>query len=378
MRSNRSGPVTAVAKFPAKKGRAFAIQALCCILLGCLPYCAEATQCKDRAPSVAHALTAEMQQEGIIGLSAAIALKGTLCWERGFGFADIENAVPATSRTMYRLASITKPITATAIMQLVEAGKIDLDVPIQRYLTEYPVQRWPVTVRQLLGHLAGVRHYRPGEENSTQHYRNVIEPLNIFMHDPLESEPGVAFLYTTYGYDVLGAIVQVVSGQAFLDFLRFNIFSPAKMKFIRDDDSLAIIPRRTRGYQRGPDGHLLNSGLADTSNKVPAGGLIGTPQDLIRFALAWQRGGLISEATCRLMSISQVTRTGQRTNYGLGWYVDTREGRRLIYHTGHQQGTKTLLAILPDQQAVVAIMANSENADQFRLLDAVVKALRLR
>ena len=73
------------------------------------------------------------------------------------------------------------------------------------------------------------------------------------------------------------------------------------------------------------------------------------------------------------MSISQVTRTGQPTNYGLGWYVDTREGRRLIYHTGHQQGTKTLLASLPDQQAVVAIMANSENADQFRLLDAVVR-----
>jgi CubicO group peptidase (beta-lactamase class C family) len=123
-------------------------------------------------------------------LSAAVVKDNQLIWSKGYGFADVEQKLPARSDTVYRLASVTKSITAIAVMQLVEAGKLDLDAPIQQYCPSYPQKQWTVTSRHLLTHMAGVRHNKWGETTSTRHYASITDAIAVFKDDALLFEPG--------------------------------------------------------------------------------------------------------------------------------------------------------------------------------------------
>ena len=213
-------------------------------------------------------------------------------------------------------------------MQLAEQGKLDLDAPVQKYVPSFPVKPWPVTTRALLGHLAGIRHYAEGEFESTRHYATMAEALQIFQNDPLVQEPGTKYLYSTYGYTLVGAVIEAAVGTTFADYLARSVFEPAGMAGARVDDVFEIIPRRARGYQKGPGGVLQNSGLTDTSYKVPGGGLCATAPDLARFAIALSKGTLVRPETRRQMFTTQRTRDGKPTGYGLGWAVGRgRKGR---------------------------------------------------
>jgi CubicO group peptidase (beta-lactamase class C family) len=302
----------------------------------------------------------EMARLGIPGLTAALATDLQLRWTAGFGLADLENAVAATPDTVYRLGSISKPITAVAVMQLSERARLDLDLPVQRYVPAFGEKEWPVTSRQLLAHLGGVRHYAPGEFEQTRHYSSLGDSLAIFAADPLVHEPETRFLYSTYGYNLLGSVVEAASGAAFLDYLEQNVFEPAAMAHTQADDVFRIIPHRARGYQRGPGGDLLNSSLADTSHKIPGGGLCGTAADAVRFACALQAGILLQKGTFEQMLVRQKTRDRRLTGYGLGWTVGRRAGQREAWHTGGQQRVSTVLYMQPDRRLAVAVLANLE------------------
>ena len=161
------------------------------------------------------AVSAQMARDHVPGASVAVAVGERVVYANGFGLSDLENSVPAKASTVYRLASISKPITATAVMQLVERGKLDLDAPIQKDCPAFPEKRWGITLRQLLGHLGGVRHYgSPGEMRSTRHYTDVVTPLAMFKDDPLLHEPGTAYSYTTFGYNLIGCAVEGASGKS--------------------------------------------------------------------------------------------------------------------------------------------------------------------
>jgi serine beta-lactamase-like protein LACTB len=323
--------------------------------------------------AIDQAVTTEMSRQSIPALSIAIATGGRLDWQQGFGMADIENSVPATAESVYRLGSISKPITAVAVMQLVERGRLNLDAPIQKYVPSFPEKPWPVTARLLLGHLSGIRHYKTGEMDSTRHYTNLTEPLKIFAGDPLLFEPGTRYQYTTYGYVLLGAAVEGASGMKFMDYLRENIFGPARMGHIEQDDVFDIVPHRVRGYRRDAAGRIRNCGLADTSNKVPGGGLVSTPADLVAFATALNGGLLVSRTTLAQMYTSQKTRDGKPTNYGLGWSLTERDGRKWASHTGAQQGATTLLLTLPSENLAIAVMSNLEGAQLRQLGDRIAQ-----
>lgn len=320
-----------------------------------------------RVVEIERAIRTEMERQRIPGLSVALVTEHRLQWVKGFGYADLENSVPATERTVYRLASISKTITATAVMQLAERGKLDLDAPIQRYCPAFPEKPWPITARQLLAHVSGIRHYkRPEEITSTRHYTRIVDALEIFKDDPLEHEPGARFTYTTYGYTVLGCAIEGASGMSYLDYVRENIFQPAGMDRARDDDVFALIPHRAQGYRRMPSGELQNSPLADTSNKIPGGGLCSTVLDLARFAIALQQGKLLRRETLEKMWTPQMTRDGRQTSYGLGWSLSEHRGRREVFHTGGQPRVSTLLYMRPEDRLAVVLMSNLEGA---RLLD---------
>ena len=308
-------------------------------------------------------VNAEMAKQKIPGLTVAVASERRVRWSEGFGVQDIENNVAARPATVYRLGSISKPITAVAVMQLYERGRLDLDAPVQKYCPAFPEKQWPVTTRQVLGHLAGIRHYKSDEEfNSTRLYASVTEGLSMFKDDPLLFEPGTKYSYTTHGYSVLGCVVEGASGQKYADFVSENVFKPAAMGRIRVDSVADIIPNRAQGYRITDKGVLTNSPLADNSYKVPGGGFVSTAEDLARFAVALQTGKLLKRETLELMYAPQKLKDGKATTYGLGWGVGSRNGRRTIGHSGAQQRVSTFLHMQPDQGLAVVIMSNLEGA----------------
>jgi serine beta-lactamase-like protein LACTB len=331
---------------------------------------ASARQPASSAPPAAvidkieRAVSTAMSQGHIPGLSTAIVTDRQLRWSNGYGIVDLENFVPAKAATVYRLGSISKPITATAIMQLVEQGKLDLDAPVQKYCSAFPPKRWPVTSRELLGHLGGVRHYTQKEEEAeyTSHFTSVADGLAIFKDDPLLAEPGTEFRYSSFGYNLLGCAVEGASGEPFAAYLHEHIFVPAGMDHIQPDDVFQIIPNRARGYASRPEGLVRNSDLMDSSYKIPSGGLSSTVIDLARFAIAIQSGVLLKPETVSQMFTSQKTRDGKATGYGLGWEVEDNAGAKAVSHSGGQSGTSTDLLMRPDRGLAVVVMCNLEGA----------------
>lgn len=321
------------------------------------------------------AIHREMFRQRIPGMTVAIAHQGRR-WTSGYGYADVENRVLATPRTVYRLASISKPITAVAVMQLAEQGRVDLDAPVQRYVPGFPEKKWPLTSRQLLCHQGGIRWYRGDEMCSTRRFDTLTQALGIFKDDPLAFEPGTQHLYSTYGYNLLGAVIEGASGDPYLDYVRAHIFKPAGMIATRDDDAEAIIPNRASGYRRGGRGELRRSRLMDTSNKIPGGGLCGTAADLVAFGRALDRGELLGSAMVESMMAPVPTRKGEPTTYGLGWQVTrTADKVREVWHNGAQPQVSNILYMRPDHDLAVAILSNLEGADLGKLARALADAV---
>src|ERR1051326_4415326 len=163
----------------------------------------------EKRAQMEKAVSAFMSANSIPGVSVALVQNNQTVCSAGFGWADLEDFPPATRSTLYRLGSISKPITAVAVLQLSERGKLDLDAPVQKYCPAFPQKEGPITSRQLLGHLSGIRHYNPDgkgdvPEDSARHFSSMQESLQLFANDPLLSRPGAEFHYSTYGYTVLG------------------------------------------------------------------------------------------------------------------------------------------------------------------------------
>lgn len=316
----------------------------------------------EKIQKIEKVVATEMARASVPGVSLAIALNGKIQWTGAFGMADLENFVPMTANTRVRLASISKPMTAIAVMQLVEQGKIDLDSPIQRYVPEFPKKPWPVTVRQLMGHTAGIRSYLGNEMSSTTHYTDHVTPMLVFAGDPLLFEPGTKYSYSTYGYTVIGAMLEALTHEKLPDYLREHVFVPAGMETIGEDSVYALIPHRARGYQLQPSGIVQNCDLADTSNKIAGGGLISTATDLVKFALALNEGKLVRPETLKTMWTATKLPDGSTAPYGLGFEIRPADGMMIVGHTGGQRGTTTNLVILPEKRIVFAYMMNLESA----------------
>jgi serine beta-lactamase-like protein LACTB len=328
----------------------------------------------DQVSKIEATIAAFRSRLSIPAISIAIVKDNQIVFRRGYGLADLENKVPATADTVYRIASVSKPLAAVAAMQLVEKGKLDLDAPVQKYAPSFPIKAFPITTRQLLAHLSGVRGYRRGEGERTYHYESLTDALAVFKDDPLEHEPGTKYAYTTFGYTLLGVVIEGASGMSYPEYLRERILKPAGMLHTQVDDIYLIIPNRARGYSPRVygefNGNWRNPALMDSSYKIPGGGLVSTVEDLARFGMAVQNGVLIKPETFEQMSRNQKTRDGQETGYGYGWYVGRREGREpdgSVWHGGVQQGFTSDLWILPSKHFAVVILTNLEGGGRLGL-----------
>lgn len=296
------------------------------------------------------------------GLSIAF-MKGDFVWAQGFGHADLENMVPAKPDSSFRMASVTKTFTSFALLQLVEAGKINLDAEVQTYVPYFPRKKWPVTVRQLLGHLAGISHYKnSAAEEHLKEPKNTREAVAIFQDFDLVAEPGTRYNYSTYGYNLLGAVIEGASGQSYGDYVKSHVFEPLGMDNSRMDNPADIIPNRIRGY-RIVTGLLKNSEYVDVSSRFAGGGTRSTVLDLIKYAQGIIGGKLVIDRTQREMFTSMATRGGILTGYGMGWSVQPWKGHFQVYHSGSQPETRTYLVIFPTEKFAVAAASNLEGSN---------------
>lgn len=366
-------------------------------LVGCLCLASvQAQQAQQQSTALAPDLIkridalveAEREKQRIPGLSLAIASGNQIVYTKGYGTADLEHGVAARPETVYRTASIAKAMTAVAVMQLADAGRIDLDAPIQKYCPAFPEKDHPVTARQLLGHLGGIRHYRTSAEASgTRHYTSIVESLTIFREEPLIAEPGTKFNYTTYGYTILGCAIEGATRKSYDDYMRENVWAKAGMSATGIDNIRFVIPNRARGYQRlsaegyqqlpeverkvAKVGEIYNAALHDTSMKIPGGGLVSTAVDLVRFAIAINTGVIASERSRALMWEPQKTKGGESTGYGLGWAISGEGERKLVSHSGGQAGTSTLLTMMPSKGVAVAVMSNLQGASLGEMVNQI-------
>jgi CubicO group peptidase (beta-lactamase class C family) len=267
-------------------------------------------------------------------------------------------------------------MTAAGLAVLYESGGIDLDASVRRYVASWPGKHADITARQLAGHLSGIRHYPPdGDEFfNEKRYTDIVDVLQIFRDDSLLFEPGTQYSYSTYGYNLLGAVMQAVAGEKFLEFMDDKVFGPIGMRSTVGDHSDSIIPYRTSFYERSGGGSsyhtrqsgwlseqrtVLNAPYSDNSNKWPGGGFLTTPEDLLQFGFVHLEPDFLRAETLELLFTPQRTSSGEETGYGIGWTIGTDErGHTTIGHGGGSVGGTSRLLMYPEARIVVAIQVN--------------------
>lgn len=346
------------------------------VVASALPLAAQAPP--DRA-ALSAAIDSLAQQElaggRVAGLAIAVARRGEVLLERGYGMADLEHEVPVTERTVFRLGSITKQFTAAAVMKLVEEGKLSLDDELTRFLPDYPTGGRRITVRHLLEHTSGIKSYtslgawKAKERLDLSHE----EMLALFQDEPFDFEPGTRFLYNNSGYYLLGMIIERVAGKSYGTYLNETFFRPLGLQSTSYCDERALVKHRARGYTVRA-GSLANASPLSMTQPYAAGALCSTVQDLVRWQEALVGGKVVSEESYRAMTTSGTLESGTPTGYGFGLVVGgTLEGRPLVGHDGAINGFITSLAYLPDEELTVAVLINTEGANPGRLSERIMR-----
>ena len=311
---------------------------------------------------------AEVIAQHMPGLSVAVGAGGEIVWAEGFGWADVEKRSSITPASRFRIGHASKPLTSAAVGLLLEQGRLELDDEIQTHVPGFPRKPWSVTLRQLMGHVSGVRHYRnPEYKTANQHCERASDGLQTFADDPLRFEPGTQYGYSTYGWVLVSAAVEAVAGESFFTFMRTKVFEPLGMRHTTVDSAPEPVPDRVTFYRgRSPGGSASGLGLADPvdySCFAGGGAFLSTPSDLVRFGMAVNKGALLHRDTVKLLQRTQMLTSGQETEYGLGWMLySVPISGNTTPAAGHVSltlfGSSTAFLTFPAHDLVVAVMAN--------------------
>lgn len=304
----------------------------------------------------------EIETDQIPGLSIAF-YKDNFVWSKGFGYADIENSVLATPKTAFKLASVIKNMTALAIVKLASEGKISLDAEVQNYVPYYPKKNWPVTIRHLLNHTSGMGYKQMVWKPWTHKIQyDTREAIDIFKDWPLDFEPGTKMLYSSFAYNLLGAVIEEVTGMSYGQYMTENIWEPLGMYNTHLDSVEDIIPNRARGYSKTVNG-IQNAGFEDSSLWFASGGCRTTVIDLINYAKGLDEGKVLSKSEQEQLYDYTVLRGGRISFYGMGWRISFKGAFWTVEHGGGSHGTRTYLLRFPYENFAVAVACNLDNID---------------
>ncbi|MEL6770727.1 MAG: serine hydrolase domain-containing protein [Bacteroidota bacterium] len=361
----------------------FRLALILALLSGCggpsqLPSRADGPAAQTREEAIDRGRLRLMQriEEGVPGFSVAVAVDGEVVWAEGLGVADRSTGAPVTTDTRFRIGSTSKSITAALAGRLLDRGLVSLDADIRETLPSFPAKRYTLTLRDLLSMQAGIRHYRADESRNTTHYASVRDGLQIFADDPLLFEPHTDIRYSSYSFNLAGAVLAQALGVSYGDAIHTEILEPLGMEATGIDDPTVEIPERSSFYSPG----FLRLGTAphvDDSYKAPSGGLLSTPTDLVRFGSALLSRSTpegepwLDEETVRTLFTPRTTRDQSLPAfYALGfrvWLDDPGAsppyGRYTVHHGGSSVGARSMLMLFPDEGVVIALLANSDGYD---------------
>ncbi|MEM8524379.1 MAG: serine hydrolase domain-containing protein [Bacteroidota bacterium] len=303
------------------------------------------------------------EDQNFPGMAVAVWKDGQLLMSKGYGFANIkqkEAVNPAQSK--FRIGSVSKPLTAAALAKLYENDKIDLDTPIQTYVPDFPKKKWDINLRQLAGHLAGVRHYKGVEFMSKKYYPTVSEGLEIFKDDPLLHEPSSKYSYSSYGWNLISAAIENAAEQDFLEFMEEAVFESLEMNNTQAEHSNQEIENLVTFYVRTLSKNI-RAPKVDNSYKWAGGGFISTAEDVIKFGVAHLSEDYLQAETLEEWTTTQYTKDGKATNYGIGWRSGKDKKDRAWYgHSGGSVGGTSMLLIYPKEKIVVVTLVNLSSA----------------
>ncbi len=304
-------------------------------------------------------------ESNVSGLQLCVSVKGKIKLSRGFGFADVENKLPVTPTTRFRINSVSKSLTSAALIKLLSENKLDLDALIQKYIPSFPLKKYSFTTRQLAGHLAGIRDYHQNDLTDlvrTEHYETATQAIEIFKNDSLLFKPGSQFHYSTFGWNLIGAVIEGASGQNYLDYMQEHIWKPMAMINTVGDDNTKNISERSKFY----DAMGEENNYGDFSYKYPGGGLLSTAEDLVKFGNELLYGNTLNPTLTKKLFETQFTSSNKVTDYGMGWYIGKdNNGHRIWYHSGDMLSSSSYLIIYPDDDMVIAFLANSQEGVLF-------------
>ena len=316
-----------------------------------------------RGDEVDNFVQAQLASQKIPGLSLAVIRNGEVIKSRGYGLADLEHQVPATEDTVYLLASVTKQFTATAVMMLVQDGKIKLDEPIGRYLENTPEAWNGITIRHLLTHTGGLSRIIPYQRDpgwmTSPH--SLAEILKLSTAEPVLFPPGDKFSYSNTGYCLLGYVIEKVSGKSYWDFLHERIFQPLGMNATRNSDPTAIIPDRAGAYSVRRDG-WINQPHPHPSVGFSAGCLMSTVRDMAKWDAALWGDKLLRQTVLQEMWTPAHVAKGEST-YGFGWNIRETGGHRFVGHNGEFVGTSTQIMRFLDDKLTIILLINRDQVN---------------
>lgn len=325
-----------------------------------LPHKSAASGENDDAIKHARQLVSDLvSEQKIPGLAITVAANGGIMWSEAFGRADLENAVPATPKTRFRVGSTSKLFTAAAVVKLFEQGHLDLDAPVHKYVPAFPQKQFEITSLQLAGHLGGIRHYKRADYVNQKRFETVSDSVKNFQDDPLLHQPGSKYAYSTFGYVLLSAVIEGAAKQDYREYMYTQVFKPLGLNDTVADDNRKVIENRTRFYSKDEEGNISNEIYMDTSDRLAGGGFISTADDLARFGMSHLHDGFFKQKTRTAIFTSQTTSDGKETGVGIGWRIGKdSKGRTIYHHGGDAIGGRAFLIVYPDSKIVVAITSN--------------------
>jgi CubicO group peptidase (beta-lactamase class C family) len=313
------------------------------------------------SPGAADAARAHLrsiaEQDPAPGLAVAVVRDGRLVWSEGFGHAHVAGGEPVCRSTRFRAGSVSKVLTGVALLRMGDAGAVDLDADVRDLVPQVAWQPGPITLRQLAGHLGGIRHYGAGEYFNMHRYERVADALEIFSGDSLRSVPGATYHYSSYGYNLLGAALEAAADTPYAALVRTTVLEPLALAHTNPESEVTVGGMATPYVLDGDT--LVEAPPFDPSDRLPSGGWVASAEDVARLGAALLYPDFVSDESRTLMLSSQRTSGGAETGYSVGLRIVTdARGRLIAHHGGTSVGARAFLLVYPDERLSVALMGN--------------------
>lgn len=310
------------------------------------------------ADSVDDYLNAQMKAHRIPGASLLVVHTNQIVKQVAYGLANLELNVPVSAETVFEIGSLTKQFTAACILLLSQEGKLSVDDKISRHLEHLPEAWQNITLRHLLTHTSGIKSYTGLDGFELTRHLTQAQFIAALAAYPLEFPPGQAFKYSNSGYNLLGFIVENVSGSTYWDFLSGHVLHPLGMNSTTNRIPALIIPHRAAGYEQ--TNHVWINRDYDLTDVFSAGAIVSTAGDLAKWSQSLDQGTLLAAGSMQEMWTPATLNDGSQIKYGFGWRIDQFEGHRTIGHGGSTSGFSAALQRFPDDRLAVILLTNTD------------------